>query len=221
MNKRLKSDLNGAALYIAGAGGHGREVAWVSRCVLSAGTPIAFVVDHTDYDLGALDEGPVVLLSNLNPNPGSKYVSAVGDAVLRRRLSVGMESLAVSAATIVHPNALLSSSVVLGDGVVVFPGSILSVNVKVGRHVHINLMCSVSHDVTIGAFSTLSPGVRVAGNVHIGEGVFIGAGAVVVNGTSISPLVIGDGAVIAAGACVTGSVGAGALMAGVPATRKR
>lgn len=221
MNTQFKCNPNSTVLYIAGAGGHGREVAWVSRCVLEACDHIAFVVDHTDYDLGALDEGPVFLLSSLNPSPGSRYVSAVGDAALRRRLSVGMENLAISAATIVHPNALISPSVVLGDGVVVFPGSILSVNVKVARHAHINLMCSVSHDVMIGAFSTLSPGVRVAGNVHIGEDVFIGAGAVVTNGTSASPLTIGDGAVIAAGACVTSSVEAGALMAGVPATRKR
>jgi acetyltransferase-like isoleucine patch superfamily enzyme len=73
----------------------------------------------------------------------------------------------------------------------------------------------------VGDFSTVSPGVNIAGNVHVGEGVFFGVGANVINGVHSRPLVIGDGAVVAAGACVTRDVEPNSMVAGVPAIRKR
>ena len=79
----------------------------------------------------------------------------------------------------------------------------------------------VGHNVIIEEFSTLSPGVCVSGHVHIGRNVFVGTGATIINGTEDAPLIIGDGPIIAAGACVIRSVEPGALMAGVPAVRKR
>ncbi len=109
----------------------------------------------------------------------------------------------------------------IAAGSVICAGSILTTNVAIGEHVHVNVGCTISHDVFIGDFSTLSPGVHVSGHVHIGRDVFIGTGANIINGSANGPIVIGDGAVIAAGACVTKSVEPGALMAGVPAVRKR
>ena len=111
--------------------------------------------------------------------------------------------------------------VALGPGSVICAGSILTVNIEIGAHVHINLGCTIGHDAVIGNFSTLSPGVHVSGNVQIGERVYIGTGATLINGHANDPLVVGDGAVIAAGACVTRSVESGAMVAGVPAIRKR
>ena len=93
--------------------------------------------------------------------------------------------------------------------------------IKLARHVHINIACTISHDVTIGEFSTLSPGVHVSGHVRIGKSVFIGTGANIINGSASQPLVIGDGAIVAAGACVTRDVEPGSMVAGVPATRRR
>jgi acetyltransferase-like isoleucine patch superfamily enzyme len=77
--------------------------------------------------------------------------------------------------------------------------------------------CTIGHDVTVDAFSTLLPGVRVAGCVRIGRGAYIGSGATIINGTPDKPLVVGDDAVVGAGACVTRSVAPGVTVAGVPA----
>ena len=40
-------------------------------------------------------------------------------------------------------------------------------HVRLGEGVQVNVGCSISHDVTIGSFATLAPGVRLAGGVMI------------------------------------------------------
>jgi len=120
--------------------------------------------------------------------------------------------------TIIHPRVEISRWVEKGTGTVICAGSIVTTNIILGEHVQINLDCTVCHDVIMGDYTTLAPGARVSGCVHMGRGVYIGAGAVIINGTLDSPLTIGDGAVIGAGACVTKSVAAGATVVGVPAT---
>jgi acetyltransferase-like isoleucine patch superfamily enzyme len=58
--------------------------------------------------------------------------------------------------------------------------------------------------------------VSCLGSVRIGDGVFVGAGAVIRNGTT-QPLFVGEGAVIGMGAIVVGDVPAGAKVFGNPA----
>jgi sugar O-acyltransferase (sialic acid O-acetyltransferase NeuD family) len=145
----------------------------------------------------------------------------VGDPEQRIRIVGRAESLGMAAATLVHPRVEASRWLEIGPGSILCAGVIATTNIVIGAHVHINLDCTIGHDVVIGDYATLSPGVHVSGNVTIGKRVFIGTGATIINGSATSPLSIGDGAVIAAGACVTKPVEPGALVAGVPAVRKR
>jgi len=69
----------------------------------------------------------------------------------------------------------------------------------------------------MGDFTTLAPGVHISGCVHLGKRVYVGTGAVIINGTQEEPIVIGDDAVIGAGACVIKSVPTGQTVVGVPA----
>lgn len=208
-------------LYIVGAGGSGREVAWLASDIWGSKTAIRFVVDHPDYLTGAVNGTPVELLSSLRPDKNSSYVVAVGESSLRSKLATKMQDAGFQAQTLIHPGTRMSDWVELEEGVVIAAGSILTTGIKLAKHVHINIACTISHDVTIGEFSTLSPGVHVSGHVRIGKGVFIGTGANIINGSASQPLVIGDGAIVAAGACVIRDVEPGSMVAGVPATRRR
>ncbi|WP_165942160.1 hypothetical protein [Luteimonas arsenica] len=208
-------------LYIFGAGGSGREIAWLAGQVLGDAVPIAFIVDDLAYVTAPVNGISVQLVSDVAVQEGDRFVVAVGDAGLRRKASVACIGVGLQPATLVHPRVEMSRFVSLGTGSVLCAGSILTTNIALGEHVHVNVDCTISHDVRIGDFSTLSPGVHVSGHVHIGKDVLIGTGANIINGSATSPLVIEDGAKIAAGACVTSSVAPGALMAGVPAVRKR
>ena len=69
----------------------------------------------------------------------------------------------------------------------------------------------------IGAYSTLSPGVHISGNVTLEPYTFMGTGAVTVNGLPGKPLTIGACAVVGAGAVVTKDVAGGVTVTGVPA----
>lgn len=208
-------------LYVVGAGGFGREVAWLASEVWGEEVELRFVVDRPEYLTEAMNGIEVELLSNLTPDSGSSYVIAVGDPRSRIMLEARMRNAGFRAQILVHPGTRMSNRVQVGEGVIIAAGNVLTTEIRLGNHVHVNLACTIGHDVTIGAFSTLSPGVHVSGNVKIGAGAFIGTGANIINGSSGRPLLIGDGAVVAAGACVTKDVAAGVLVAGVPAQWKR
>ncbi|MGH7625559.1 MAG: hypothetical protein ACREOJ_09600 [Gemmatimonadaceae bacterium] len=111
----------------------------------------------------------------------------------------------------------MSRFVELGEGTIVCAGCILTVNIAIGRHVHLNLDCTIGHDAVLEDFVTLAPGVHVSGCVKIERGAYLGTGAVVINGTQVRPLVVGAGAIVGAGAVVTKNVSPGVTVVGVPA----
>jgi sugar O-acyltransferase (sialic acid O-acetyltransferase NeuD family) len=208
-------------LAIFGAGGFGREVAWLASEVMGVSADLSFVVDRPEYLSAPVNEVPVRLLSDLGDVADTPYVVALGDPQLRRRAANSCEARGLIATSLVHPRVKMSRWVEVAPGAVICAGTIITTNVVIGRHVHVNLDCTIGHDAVIGEFATLSPGVHVSGNVVIEPGAFIGTGASIINGLAGKPLVIGDGSVVAAGACVTKPVDPGALVAGVPAVRKR
>lgn len=208
-------------LYIFGAGGSGREIAWLAKQAWADTTEIIFLVDQPEHLRDAVNGIPVQRLADSDPTPEARFVVALGDPTLRRKAALACAQAGHLPITLVHPRAEISRWVELGNGTIICAGVIITTNIVIGEHVQINLSCTVSHDVSIGEFSTLSPGVHVSGNVSVGRDVFIGTNACIINGHAGTPLVVGDGAFIAAGACVTKPVEAGALVAGVPAIRKR
>jgi len=208
-------------LYIFGAGGSGKEIAWLAKQSWGNEVEIVFVVDEPRYLKNTSNGMPVSLLADILPQDDTRFVVALGNPEQRRRLVSEFIARGHRPATLVHPRAEISGSVAVGDGTVICAKSVITCDVSIGAHVQINVACTVSHDTIIGDYATLSPGVHVPGHVRIGEGVFVGANACFVNGATDRPLIVGDKSTIAAGACVTHDVGAGALMAGVPAIRKR
>lgn len=208
-------------LLIFGAGGFGREVAsWAGRAQWRGrGFEVVALVDD-DAPADELNGHPVLSLAAAAArHPGASVIATVGRPQLRERLiGKAIEAGLQPTAPLVHPNVEYDQDTVeLGEGVVVCAGSILTVNIVVQEHAQINLDCTIGHDAVIGAYSTLSPGVHISGNVTLESHSFIGTGAVTVNGLPGRPLTIGTGAVVGAGAVVTKDVAAGVTVTGVPA----
>jgi sugar O-acyltransferase (sialic acid O-acetyltransferase NeuD family) len=210
-----------ARLFIYGAGGFAREVAWLVEQVAAAGRDtelIAFVVDDQKQVGQTLNSIPVRSLNQLAAEcPGAGFVAAVGTPGTREQLAQKAVAAGFQPATIIHPRTEMSRFVEIGEGSVVCAGCILTTNIRLGKHVQINLDCTIGHDVVLSDFATLAPGVHVSGNVAIGRGAYIGTGAVIINGSSGASLVLGDGCVVGAGACVTRSVPERTTVVGIPA----
>lgn len=206
---------------IYGGGGFAREVAWLAESCQDQGEPyevVAFVDDDRQQQGRILNGIPVVSLDvAAAKHQGARIVAAVGDPATRKTLMERAELSRWVPATLVHERTELSRFVEIGEGTVVCAGNILTTNIRLGRHVHVNLDCTIGHDVILGDFTTLAPGVHVSGWVHMGERVYVGTGAVIINGTAERPIIIGDGAVVGAGACVTKSVASDVTVVGVPA----
>lgn len=210
-------------IVIFGAGGFAREVAWLLSYRERLGTHrvVGFVEDEAAEGKNVNGQ-PVMSWDAFMSLPQKPHMAiAVGDPWARKAIAMRCNEADARFATLVHHSVEMSEFVEIGVGSIICCGSILTVNIKLGRHVHVNLDCTIGHDVYIGDFSTLSPGVHVSGNVHIGDGVYIGTGANIINGVSDKPLVIADGTVIGAGACVTKSTEPYGLYAGVPAQLKK
>lgn len=103
------------------------------------------------------------------------------------------------------------------DGCVVFPGAQISHEAHMGEHCHIGFNAVVTHGCQLGAYVNVSPGAVLAGDVTVGDDVFVGANATIIHGG----ITIGQGATIGAGAVVIDDVPPGATVAGVPARKLR
>ena len=180
--------------------------------------PVAFVDDDIRRQGTLINGIPVMGLDEASSrHSGAGVVVAVGSPTTRRALTERARRSGLIPASCVSPDARMSSWVEMGEGVVICAGSILTTNIDLRDGVQVNLDCTIGHDVVLGEYTTLAPGVHVSGWVHFGSDVYVGTGAVLINGTEDAPLVIGDAAIIGAGACVTKPVEPGVTVVGVPA----
>ena len=76
-------------------------------------------------------------------------------------------------------------------------GAIVNTGTKIGKHCIINTRSSLDHDNIVEDYVHISPGVTLAGNVHIKEKTWICAGTTIINNITINKNnIIGAGSVV-------------------------
>ena len=188
-------------LYIIGAGGFGREVAWIVERINSIKPTwnLKGFIDDNETLWGSKEGeyhvfGGCECLSTLED---VYAVCAVGSSNVRKKIIEKLKDTSVKFATLVDPSVLYSNSVKIGEGAIVCAGTIITVNVNIGDHVIVNLDCTIGHDAVIDDFVTIYPSVNVSGNVLIGECSELGTGTQIIQGKKvISNTIIGAGAIV-------------------------
>lgn len=210
---------------IFGAGGFAKEVSWLINDWVRADNDRrgvdAFVADDAAPNIGSCIHNIKVIgesefFDSYGNSPTNIFI-AVGSPNLRQKLYEKCVTKLSNVAfpTLLHPSVIHDSrpaavSVELGS--IVCAGSVLTTDLHIGKLVHVNLNCTIGHDVEIGSFSTLSPGAHISGHVHMGRNCFIGTGAVVLENVHIP-----DFSVIGAGATVTKTLDVAGTYVGTPA----
>ncbi len=185
---------------ILGASGHAHVIADI---IVACGDKVeAFLDDNPSI------EGVSGSISEYVYFKECQFVIGIGNAEVRRKLS----ELPLKWYTAVHPSAVVSPKVTIGEGTVVMPNAVINSGAIIGKHTIINTAAVVEHDNVIDDYVHVSVGAKIGGTVHVGESTWIGIGAIVNNNINIC-----GGCIIGAGAVVVEDVKMKGTYIGTPA----
>jgi acetyltransferase EpsM len=177
--------------YLYGAGGHSRVVEESLRAI---GYEVVGRIDDSPHLNPPILPG--IRLTGLDSIPSvfDPIVIAIGCNEDRAFISNHLKATFIS---VFHPTAIISPSSSIAPGTVILHGAIIQAYSHIGSAVIINTAASVGHDCEIADYVHISPGVRLCGQVTIGEGTQVGAGAIIIPGITIGRWsTVGAGAVV-------------------------
>jgi len=198
-------------IVIVGYGGFGREVYWLAR---DCGREVRGFLDDV-ANLGDYDRYRVLGdLRSAVDHQDADFVVAIGNPRVRKAVVSKLDATpGIRFATLIHPSVLMDfSSVTIGEGSLICAGCVGTVDFSVGKHVIINLKCTIAHDDVIGNFVTVAPLVAISGNVTLKNGVEIGTGAAIRQGVLME-----EGSMLGMGSTLTSNTDPNTIFLGSPA----
>jgi sugar O-acyltransferase (sialic acid O-acetyltransferase NeuD family) len=188
-------------LVIFGAGGLGKEIAWLVENindVKKTWNIIGFIDDGIQYENVKSINGYKFLGDRNwleNTNKEIFLIFAIGKSTTRKLLFDKFADFTnIKYATIIDTSVKIDMSVNIGEGSIICRNTSITVNTTIGDGVLLNINSLIGHDSTIGNFCTFSPHAMAAGETTIGDlceigsGAFIMQGIKVINNTIIAPL---------------------------------
>jgi len=187
-------------IIIVGAGGFGREIAWVINRV-NQGGKFFKIVGFCDDDLGKADDvvdvAPFLgsVQNIIRKYPACGYICAIGNNKIRFNLMDQLNKAALQPLTVIDPTAVIAENALVGEGSFIGVNSVVSVGCVLADGCIVNHNVTVGHDVTAGDCVQLCPGVRVSGGCSLGSGALLGS-----NSCTIPCKTMGDWSILGAGA---------------------
>lgn len=139
-------------------------------------------------------------------------VNAIGDPIIKKKIMGKLKNSNNKYPVLIHPSVIYSDKVKFGEGSIICAGNIITVDVEIGKHVIVNLDCTIGHDAVIGDYSTILPSVKISGFVDIGECVSVGTGSAIIQGK-----IVRENSIIGAGAVVVKDIPDNCTAVGSPA----
>lgn len=202
---------------IIGAGGFGREVKTIIDAINNENQVFEFIGFYDDgINIGTVVNGYPILGGIKDINNVSEVLAivvAIGDPKTKKNVISLIKNDRIFYPNIISPKADISDDFVkLGKGNIICSGTIITCNIEIKDFVILNLMCTVGHDTIINSYCSFMPSVNISGEVVIGEGVYGGTGAKIIN-----LLEIGEFTIIGAGAVVAKTLPPKCTAVGIPA----
>lgn len=201
-------------LYIIGAGGCGRDTAWLVERInnILPTWELKGFIDDNDSIVNTQVDGYKVLgnLSYLNTLTNALVVCSIANVKERKKIVNKIRG--VKFATLVDPSVVMPNRVNIGEGSIVFANTVISLDINIGKHVIVGLGCTIGHDALVQDYVSIYPGAHLSGNVEVNQLVEIGTGANIIQGIKI-----GSGSVIGMGAAIIKDVPGYCTVAGNPA----
>ena len=203
---------------VFGKGGFGREVQMLIEQINANQPEWEFIGFFDDaFEPGEKVNGADCLggIDELNTYESPlNLVLAIGSPKAKEAIISKITNPLIEYPVLIHPNVQLGSSewLKIGEGSIITAGCIITVNIEIGKHVILNLSCTVGHDTVIGDYCSFMPTVNISGEVVLEKGVYVGTGAKIINQLSI-----GSNTTVGAGAVVAKTLPANCIAVGVPA----
>lgn len=206
-------------LAIYGAGGFGREIACLVNIINAEKPTFNFIGFFDDGRLkGEMNEygevlGGIDVLNNWN-SPLS-IVIAIGNPHIVEKIVSNINNILIEFPNLISPDVkyLDQKTCSMGIGNVICTGCLFSCNTKIGNFNQFNGFITVGHDAIIGDFNSMMPGVRISGEVTIGNRNFWGF-----NSGIIQHKAVGNDVTIGAGAILLRKPKDGCTYVGIPAS---
>jgi sugar O-acyltransferase (sialic acid O-acetyltransferase NeuD family) len=203
---------------IFGAGGFGLEVAMLIEQINAIEPQWKLIGFFDDADGLEPEINGYPLLGNLSTlnrwDEDLCVAFGLGISKTRQQVVDKIANSRVVYPTLTHPSVIMGNPeyVEIGEGGIICAGTIITTNIRIGRHVVLNLACTVGHETEIGDFCSFMPTCNISGEVKIGKATYWGTGAKIINN-----ITVGENAIIGAGAVVTSDIPSNVTAVGVPA----
>ena len=199
MAEELDKFMNGynKTIYIIGAGGHGKVVADIAK--KNGYKKILFLDDSTKGQLGTYSiVGTTDDIDEIHQrDKDADFFIAIGNNEIREKMFKKLKERDIKLPVLIHSSAVIDETVKIEEGTVIIANAVINAGTKVGKNCIINTSASVDHDCIIEDYVHISPGVHIAGTVHIGKRTWVGIGSSVVNNINIyDDVIIGAGTTI-------------------------
>lgn len=207
---------NKKEVYIIGASGFGREVAWLIE-ELDEWKVKGFIDDNEAIIGTKINNIPVLGTIDflLDHKDKINAVIAIGNPSVRSKIVDKLKNNSnIDYPNIIAKDVRISDTCEIGIGNIICTHTVLTVNITLGNFNHINLDCTVGHDVILNNFVTVYPSVNVSGNVTIGNCSELGTGTQIIQGKKIT-----DNVIVGAGGVVVKDINESGTYVGSPVRR--
>ncbi|MBQ5851949.1 MAG: hypothetical protein IIW54_14225 [Lachnospiraceae bacterium] len=156
-------------LLIVGAGQYGHVVKEIAEFNADF-EMVSFLDDSSDDAVGKIVEAERFVTQY------SMAIVAIGNAEIRRQLTMKLVEYGYEIATLIHPKATISSSAKVGMGCVIEAGAVLNTASELCEGVFVSPGAVVNHNSTVGQYShidcnaVVEAGSNVPANIKLVSG---------------------------------------------------